>query len=153
MDDKQRIALVRSGPAHPDDRGPAVPYQLADHLGSAVATVDDTGTLTNREEYTPYGETSFGSYARKRYRFTGNERDEESGLTYHGARYYSPWLTRWTACDPLGPVETSNVYRYCLSSPVSSVDNSGTDSASSQIFGRPVCSRVTHPRAPSIRNT
>jgi hypothetical protein len=25
---------------------------------------------------------SFGSYARKRYRFTGKERDEESGLCY-----------------------------------------------------------------------
>ena len=28
----------------------------------------DTGGLINREEYTPYGETSFGSFARKRYR-------------------------------------------------------------------------------------
>jgi hypothetical protein len=37
----------------------------------------------------------------KRYRYTGKERDEESGLYYHGARYYAPWLGRWTAIDPL----------------------------------------------------
>ncbi len=44
----------------------------------------------NREEYSPYGETTFGSFARKRYRYTRRERDEESGLYYHGARYYAP---------------------------------------------------------------
>jgi YD repeat-containing protein len=83
MDDRQRISLVRVGPAYPDDRGPAVAYQLADHLGSSVAIADESGALTNREEFTPYGETSFGGYTRKRFRFTGRERDEESGLTYH----------------------------------------------------------------------
>ena len=39
--------------------------------------------------------------AAKRYRFTGMERDEESGLAHHGARYYAPWLGRWLSCDPL----------------------------------------------------
>ena len=38
----------------------------------------------------------------KRYRYTGKERDEENGLYYHGARYYAPWLGRWTSCDPAG---------------------------------------------------
>ncbi len=56
----------------------------------------------NREEFTPYGETSFGSYARKRYRYTGQERDEESGLAYHGARYLLAWTARWATCDPIG---------------------------------------------------
>jgi RHS repeat-associated protein len=56
----------------------------------------------NREEFTPYGETSFGSFAKKRYRFTGMERDEESGLSYHGARYYAAWVGRWVSCDPIG---------------------------------------------------
>ncbi len=89
MDDKQRIALVRFGTAHPDDRGPAVQFHLGDHLGSSNVVVDSGGALVNREEFTPYGETSFGSFARKRYRFTGKERDEESGLNYHGARYFA----------------------------------------------------------------
>jgi hypothetical protein len=29
----------------------------------------------------------------KRYRYTGKERDDSSGLSYYGARYLAPWLT------------------------------------------------------------
>ena len=89
--------------------------------------LDDTGALVNREEYTPYGETSFGSFARKRYRFTGKERDEESGLSYHGARYYTPWLGRWTAADPAGMVDGLNLYRYSKNAPLNWADPSGLD--------------------------
>jgi len=100
MDDKQRVALVRLGTAHPEDKGPAVQFHLGDHLGSSNVVVDANGSLTNREEFTPYGEASFGSFARKRYRYTGMERDEESGLSYHHARYYSDCLMRWMTVDP-----------------------------------------------------
>src|SRR5262249_36180803 len=84
MDNQSRIAMVRMGPAFPSDITPPVKYYLADHLGSGSVVTDDGGVLINREEYTPYGETSFGSFARKRYRFTGKERDEESSFYYHG---------------------------------------------------------------------
>jgi RHS repeat-associated protein len=100
IDDKQRIALVRLGTAHPEDKGPAVQFHLGDHLGSSNVIVNSAGALVNREEFTPYGETSFGSFAKKRYRFTGMERDEESGLNYHTARYYVTWLAKWASVDP-----------------------------------------------------
>jgi RHS repeat-associated protein len=132
MDDHRRVALLRFGPAHPDDRGPATAFHLADHLGSSTAVVDDTGTLTNREEYTPYGETSFGGYTRKRYRFTGQERDEESGLSHHGARHYAPWTGRWTSCDPLGPVDGPNLYLYVRGNPLTGVDKNGTEDSDSK---------------------
>ncbi|MFJ5304863.1 SpvB/TcaC N-terminal domain-containing protein [Streptomyces sp. NPDC088350] len=127
MDDRLRIGLVRLGPARPDDPGPAVAVQLADHLGSSTVVVDGAGTLVNREEYTPYGETSFGSYTRKRYRFTGCERDEESGLAHHSARYYLPWTARWSGCDPTGPAGGVNQYQMCGGSPMNRTDTSGTD--------------------------
>jgi hypothetical protein len=63
MDDTTRVAIVRAGPLHPDDAGPPVRYEIGDHLGDAVVTVDGTGAWVNREEYFPYGETSFGSFA------------------------------------------------------------------------------------------
>lgn len=100
MDDKQRIAIVRLGGAQPGDQGPAVQFHLGDHLASSNVVIDSGGSLVNREEFTPYGETSFGRFARKRYRFTGMERDEESGLSYHGARFYAPWLAKWVSVDP-----------------------------------------------------
>jgi RHS repeat-associated protein len=132
MDDQARIALVRVGPPFPGDTTPAVQYLLGDHLGSSNVVVDDQGLLVNREEFTPYGETGFGSFARKRYRFTGKERDEESGLSYHGARYYAPWLARWTSCDPAGVVDGLNLYQYVRSNPTRLVDKTGMQSTFEQ---------------------
>ena len=34
-------------------------FHLGDHLGSSNVVVDAGGALVNREEFTPYGETSF----------------------------------------------------------------------------------------------
>lgn len=127
MDGTARVALVRTGPAHPSDAGPAIRYELGDHLGSAAVTVDDTGAWINREEYFPYGETSFGSFARKRYRFTGKERDEESGLAHHGARYYAPWVARWMSCDVL-QLDGLNRYAYVGGRPLGAVDLDGAAS-------------------------
>jgi RHS repeat-associated protein len=134
MDDTQRVALVRLGGAHPDDRGPAVQFLLADHLGSSNVVVDENGNSTNREEFTPYGETSFRSFVKKRYRFTGMERDDESGLNYHGARYYAPWVGRWMSCDPLGRVETLNAYEYVIDNPINVIDTNGLQSSGDDSF-------------------
>ncbi len=40
------------------------------------------------------------------------ERDEESGLAYHTARYYLPWLGRWLSADPIGIGGGGNLYGY-----------------------------------------
>jgi RHS repeat-associated protein len=128
MDNQSRIALVRVGNPSPDDATPAKKYHLGDHLGSSNLVIDATGKWINWEEFTPYGETSFGGFARKRYRYTGKERDEESGLYYHGARYYVPWLGRWMSCDPAGIVDGINIYAYAHGNPVKLVDRKGTES-------------------------
>lgn len=125
MDDQSRIALVRVGLPFPDDTTPAVTFHLGDHLGSSHVVIDASGGFINREEYTPYGETSFGSFAQKRYRFTGKERDEESGLNYHSARYYSPWLARWISCDPAAMVDSLNLYVYVSNNPTILIDPNG----------------------------
>ena len=125
-DDQQRIALARLGPAHPDDHGPGVQYHLGDHLANSNVVVDDTGTQTTREEYTPYGETSFGSYTRKRYRFTGKERDEESGLCYMGARYFAPSTSRFASVDPHHEnYKNSSGFCYAAANPLRFTDPDG----------------------------
>src|SRR5262249_18790449 len=121
LDGNTRLAVVRRGPPLDDDRPPDVADLLSHHLGSSAALVAAAAALINREEYLPYGETSFGSYRLKRFRFTGRERDQETGLCYHGARYYAPWLCRWIASDPSGPVEGPNLYRYAINQPLSRI--------------------------------
>jgi RHS repeat-associated protein len=127
MDNQSRIALVRVGNAFVHDTTPAVKYHLGDHLGSSNMVIDDLGNWINREEYTPYGETSYGSFLHKRYRFTGKERDEESGLNYHGARYYASWLGKWLSCDPAGIIDGINLYVYVKNSPISIIDPTGRE--------------------------
>lgn len=124
LDNGSRAASLRVGNPFGGDSAPALLYALSDHLGSSHLAIDDGGHWVNREEYLPYGETCFGSFAFKRYRFTGQERDEESGLYYQGARYYAPGLARWTSCDP---VANFNGYWYANANPVNFSDTGGRD--------------------------
>jgi RHS repeat-associated protein len=126
VDGQRRVALVRRGPAHPDDAAPAVQYQLDDHLGSCTVVVGPDGRWLSREEYGPYGETTFGGFVSKRYRFSGKERDEESGLAYHGARYYAPWTARWLSIDPAHALDlATSPYVFARSNPLRFVDPDG----------------------------
>ncbi|WP_229924823.1 SpvB/TcaC N-terminal domain-containing protein [Streptomyces sulfonofaciens] len=124
-DGTARVALVetctvRDGRPVPQPQ-PVVRYQLSDHLGSSALEVDQDGVVLSHEEYHPWGTTSFhaqtGAVGRKRYRFTGKERDAETGFTYHGARYYAPWLGRWTSSDPAGLSAGPNPYAYVRNRP------------------------------------
>jgi RHS repeat-associated protein len=116
------------------DPAPAklVRYQYANHLGSASLELDDGAQIISYEEYFPFGSTSYQAVRRqaetpKRYRFTGKERDEENDLNYHGARYYAPWLGRWTACDPLVSAGGESRYVYASNSPARLHDPNGRD--------------------------
>ncbi len=136
MDDKQRIALVetRTLDTAGNDKAPRqlVRYQLGNHLGSASLELDDQGQIISYEEYAPYGSSIYQAVrsqteTAKRYRYTGKERDEESGLEYHSARHYLPWLGRWANVDPIGLKGGLNVYAYTLANPIFYTDTNGTD--------------------------
>jgi RHS repeat-associated protein len=136
LDGEQRLALVetRTADTAGTDRASEVlvRYQYGNHLGSASLELDERGRVVSYEEYSPYGSTTYQAVAGqtetpKRYRFTGKERDEETGLSYHGARYYAPWLGRWTSCDPKGVVPGPNAYVYAAASPTRLVDHDGRE--------------------------
>ena len=130
-DERVRFALVETRTVGDDD-SPAhvVRHQFGNHLGSVALELDGAGRVISYEEYSPYGSTTYqavrqGTETPKRYRFTAMERDEETGLSYHLARYYAPWLARWTAGDPIGLDGGMNVYRYVSGNPTSGVNPSG----------------------------
>ncbi|GII61303.1 hypothetical protein Skr01_13880 [Sphaerisporangium krabiense] len=131
LDGERRVALVETRAAG-RDRGPVrlVRYQMDDQLGSARLELDDEARVLSAEEYHPYGTTALfaaapGVEAPKRYRYTGKERDPETGLYYYGARYYAPWLGRWVSCDPAGLTAGLNRYEYVQGRPIIANDPDG----------------------------
>ncbi len=165
-DDTGRIAMQEariSGNASDDNNTAALltRYIYSNHLQSASLELDETAQVISYEEYHPYGTTSYQAMSAsinataKRYCYTGKERDEESGLYYHGARYYVPWLCRWAACDPINSewynqqkgnsnknlkrqfVElTASPYEYCYDNPVRFTDPTGEQVPSNLYAGQ-----------------
>lgn len=138
MDDRARIALVetRTRDTAGAEAGPAelIRYQYSNHLGTAGLELDAAAEIISYEEYSPYGSTVYQALrapntALKRYRFAGKERDEETGYSYFGARYFAPWLARWISADPAGYVDGPNLYRFARDNPVVLTDPDGRQAA------------------------
>src|SRR5258707_2647876 len=101
--------------------------------------VDKTGTVLDDQDFYPWGGTVPGvgvSTSNNHYKFTGKERDSESGLDYFGPRYYSNGLGRfisadWSATPEPVPYahfddpQTLNLYGYAAGTPVTLMDDDG----------------------------
>jgi len=138
MDGEQRVALVETVTVDTKASPATLPavsvrYQFGNHVGSACLELDSAGAVLTYEEYYPYGSTSYqagesaAEVSLKRYRYTGMERDKETGLYYHGARYCIPWIGRWLSPDPAGLVDGENLFRYVRNNPIGLADPSGTE--------------------------
>lgn len=144
-DDSGRITMVDTrNEINDDTERRTTRYQMGNHLGSASLelTGDTNPSVISYEEYHPYGTTSYQAVstdirvAAKRYRYTGMERDEETGLSYHTARYYLPWLGRWLSSDPIGIEGGMNLYRYANNNSVNLLDKNGNQPLSPHIEPR-----------------
>ena len=124
-------------------------YLTADHLGSTRLVTSVSGAPLQRFDYGPFGEdlaalgvgnrnlmTSYSASSVPTMKFTGKERDSETGLDYFGARYFSSAQGLWTSPDWSGvpePVpyadltdpQTLNLYSYVRNNPLSHADPDG----------------------------
>jgi RHS repeat-associated protein len=138
-----------------------VHYVTSNHLGSPFIVTDAGGMVVSRHDYLPFGEElmagigvrsvamGYGVNDGLRQGFTGKERDNETGLDYFLARYYSSVHGRFTSTDEFtgGPVElfsfaqmaaanptfyaditepqSLNKYQYTFNNPLRYVDSDG----------------------------
>ncbi|HKO62977.1 MAG TPA: RHS repeat-associated core domain-containing protein, partial [Pyrinomonadaceae bacterium] len=101
-----------------------ITWLVSDHLGTPRMSFDKSGSLaaTKRHDYLPFGEELFANTGARtptmgysadnvRQKFTLKERDNETGLDYFLARYYSSTQGRFTSPDEFsgGPDE---LYRF-----------------------------------------
>ncbi|CAB5496568.1 RHS repeat-associated core domain-containing protein [Bathymodiolus thermophilus thioautotrophic gill symbiont] len=106
-------------------------YQLSSHLKTNTLEFNDQAQIISYEHHYPYGGTTIiagkdkTQVQQKRYRYTGKERDDSSGLYYYGARYLAPWLARWISPDSAGSVDGLNLYVYVGNNPLKYIDPTG----------------------------
>lgn len=112
---------------------PGVCYFHRNQVNSTTLVTDGTGAAQARVSYLPFGEiASLTGSDTFRAKFGGRELDEETGLSYFGARYYAPGFGRFVSPDdrlggPLGLRDIANTYAYVLNSPICHVDPTGHD--------------------------
>jgi RHS repeat-associated protein len=136
-----RLAAEYGGTAEPV----GTEYLTADHLGSTRLVTSAAGAERRCLDYLPFGEqmtqgmgtrgACYASATEPRVKFTGKERDQETGLDYFGARYFSGAQGRWTSPDPINlawdrlgnPISTLNKYVYAANNPLKFTDPDGQD--------------------------
>jgi len=118
-------------------------FLAQDTLGSTRIMFDaGTGSPVAMHDYLPFGEelvnvrpgTLYGGTDNPTQKFTGKERDAESGLDYFGARYFSGAQGRFTSSDPVfvtahrvSDPQQWNLYAYSRNNPLRFTDPTGLD--------------------------
>jgi RHS repeat-associated protein len=127
--------------ARRDFPGSAVSYYFSDHLKTTDIVTDAQGNIKNESDFYPWGgELQFLNNDSNHYKFTGKERDSETGLDYFGARYYSNGLGRFISADwsatpipvpyaDLTDPQSLNQYSYVRNIPTSNADLDGHQNA------------------------
>lgn len=114
-------------------------YYHNDHLGSASWVTHSTDGPIQYMHYLPFGETQIDRRFRSwnsRYTFSGKEKDQETGYSYFGARYYNSRLSIWLSVDPLSDKYPSfSPYAYCANNPVILKDPDGRDWFENELTG------------------
>ena len=133
----QRIAREDANPGCGDGFTPPR-YYVTDNVGSTALVTDSIGDVLNESLFFPYGvervveQNDTGN----NYKFSGKERDPETGLDDFGARYYQSALGRFMTPDwdgkpitvpyaKFGDPQTLNLYSYVENGPVNRVDADG----------------------------
>ncbi len=118
-------------------------FYQPDHLGSAQFITDEQGSAYAHLEYFPSGEIWVDEHSdtlNLPFLFSGKELDDETGLSYFGARYYEPRQGQWISADPIldgmlaGPQADASelefhqhglIYGYAGNSPTNLIDRFG----------------------------
>jgi RHS repeat-associated protein len=129
-------AVVETSTASTDISNPAQTtyYYHGDQIGSSRLMTSGGGWPVWQGMFLPYGEEYNAQMGTNHYKFTGKERDDESGLDFFGARYYSNGLGRFTSVDPihikqnrLSDPQRLNLYTYGANNPLRYIDPDGRD--------------------------
>lgn len=108
----------------------SVLFKSNDHLGSPRIITNASGAVIGRTDLFPFGEIWSETGTSTKYKFSGKERDSESGNDYFGERYNNSNSGRFLTIDPvihLNDPQSFNPYVYTRNDPINLVDPNGAD--------------------------
>ena len=107
--------------------GGVVSYYLKDHLGSTRTLLSSDGTTAATYDYWPYGQVlATGGTDVTPFKFTGHERDSESGLDFMPFRTYGSERLRFLQVDPAAEKYPGlSPYAYAANNPLTFIDVRG----------------------------
>jgi RHS repeat-associated protein len=103
-------------------------YYHVNQVGSTSFITNDDAKVVQYLEYLPFGELFVEQRANydSQFKFDGKEQDQETGLSYFGARYYDQSSYNWLGIDPKTSASSNlSPYNFCLNNPVKIVDENG----------------------------
>ncbi|MEO7144550.1 MAG: RHS repeat-associated core domain-containing protein [Bryobacteraceae bacterium] len=120
-------------------------YLIQDHLGSTRMVTDGAGNVVGRHDYLPFGVEIPAGYTGRTSlwaaadtvdtRFTGQDRDTDTGLDRFPARYMGSAEGRFMVPDPIGSLaadpanpQSWNLYSYVRNNPLALIDPTGLTS-------------------------
>ena len=105
-------------------------FKSNDQLGTPRIITNASGALIGQTDLFPYGEVWSETGTQTKYKFSGKERDAESGNDYFGERYLNNTAGRFLTVDPvihLNDPQSFNAYVYTRNDPVNLIDPDGAD--------------------------
>jgi len=134
------IATLAHGASAGVNDGSGLQYLLTDHLGSVVAIINASGTLTSQQRYLPFGQvrtdlngpritaTDFG--------YTGQRNNSYINLLDYKSRWMDPLLGRFVSPDSIIPnaanPQNLNRYSYVVNRPINLNDPTGHTSCAGE---------------------
>ncbi len=106
-------------------------YYHYDQSGNTLALTNNSGTVTDKYAYEPFGNTTVDGNSHNPFKFVGRYgvMDDGNGLHYMRARYYNANTKRFQSIDALGGQVTDpmtlNRYQYVSGNPLVGIDPSG----------------------------
>ncbi len=105
-------------------------WYLADRLGSVRQQVQTDGTILNEINYDSFGNivTETNPAEGDRFKYTGREYDDLTGLYYYRARWYDAGTGKFRSEDPLEfAAGDYNLSRYTWNTPLNATDPTGLE--------------------------
>jgi len=111
-------------------------YYMSDQVNSTRVVTDEDGNEVYAAAYGPFGELqkTWENDVIPNLKYSGKEREEQTGLDYFGARYYDHTSYRFISPDPvrnrdeaIGNPQLWNLYAFCRNNPVTYLDPDGRE--------------------------